>query len=360
MLLILAGIAINLTIGHNGLFSRAQNAANTWRQAEANEQAEMKNFEDLYDETVNDLGLNGGSGNKKPLGEITGNETEKTDTTDKAGNRIVVPAGFKVVNPEAIVNEGIVIEDVSANNSNTVGNQFVWIPCEIETEENKNDRKLKYDRYAFTRDEWVDTQTKSNEQDADGSYKILFPGEYYCHEAMPEAERASIQANGGYYIGRYEVGCETERTGHTATTEIAKVKAGLNVYAAVTKNEAKLLAEGMYEGKSRLCSSYAWDTALQFIGGTYGINSTGDNYTLDVENTGYHAEKNIYDMGGNILEWTTETCSDTDYPGIWRGGSCCFDNSVIAAGSRLPTSEESYYFNGSYIVLVGFRSTLYV
>ena len=59
VLLILAGIAISLTIGNNGLFVRAQNAANTWRKAEVNEQAEMENFEELYDNTVNDLGLDG-------------------------------------------------------------------------------------------------------------------------------------------------------------------------------------------------------------------------------------------------------------------------------------------------------------
>ena len=58
VLLILAGIAISLTIGNNGLFGRAQNAADTWRRAEVNEQKEMSNFEELYDETTNNLGLN--------------------------------------------------------------------------------------------------------------------------------------------------------------------------------------------------------------------------------------------------------------------------------------------------------------
>ena len=46
VLLILAGIAINLTIGENGIFSRAQTAANTWRNAESNEQLAMGELED--------------------------------------------------------------------------------------------------------------------------------------------------------------------------------------------------------------------------------------------------------------------------------------------------------------------------
>ena len=46
VLLILAGVALNLTIGQNGIFSRAQDAANTWRNAESNEQLAMGELED--------------------------------------------------------------------------------------------------------------------------------------------------------------------------------------------------------------------------------------------------------------------------------------------------------------------------
>ena len=41
VLLILAGVARNLTIGQNGIFSRAHDAAGTWRNAESNEQLAM-------------------------------------------------------------------------------------------------------------------------------------------------------------------------------------------------------------------------------------------------------------------------------------------------------------------------------
>ena len=44
--MILAGIALNLTLGQNGIFSRAQTAANTWRNAESNEQLAMGELED--------------------------------------------------------------------------------------------------------------------------------------------------------------------------------------------------------------------------------------------------------------------------------------------------------------------------
>ena len=49
VLLILAGIALNLTIGQNGILSRAQTAANTWRNAETNEQLAMGELEGWMD-----------------------------------------------------------------------------------------------------------------------------------------------------------------------------------------------------------------------------------------------------------------------------------------------------------------------
>lgn len=49
VLLILAGVAISLTIGNRGLFQRAQNAANTWRNAETNEQHTMNEFDSEFD-----------------------------------------------------------------------------------------------------------------------------------------------------------------------------------------------------------------------------------------------------------------------------------------------------------------------
>ena len=53
VLLILAGIALNLTIGENGIFSRAQDAVNTWKNAETNEQLAMQEFSDMMDEILN-------------------------------------------------------------------------------------------------------------------------------------------------------------------------------------------------------------------------------------------------------------------------------------------------------------------
>ena len=57
VLLILAGVAISLTIGNNGIFERAEKAANTWRNASTNEEHAFNEFntqfESVYDRYVN-------------------------------------------------------------------------------------------------------------------------------------------------------------------------------------------------------------------------------------------------------------------------------------------------------------------
>lgn len=49
VLLILAGVAISLTIGQNGIFGKAQDAVNTWRNAETNQEHAFNGFSDKYD-----------------------------------------------------------------------------------------------------------------------------------------------------------------------------------------------------------------------------------------------------------------------------------------------------------------------
>ena len=57
VLLILAGVAISLTIGQNGIFTRAQNATQRWDEASTNEAEQMNDFTDTYDDVVANLNL---------------------------------------------------------------------------------------------------------------------------------------------------------------------------------------------------------------------------------------------------------------------------------------------------------------
>ena len=62
---------------------------------------------------------------------------------------------------------------------------------------------------------------------------------------------------------------------------------------------------------------------------------------------------NIYDMGGNVWEWTTESYFSTDEPYTERGGSYGLSFAGIPAGNR-------NFYSDSAGVVNGFRLTLFM
>ena len=115
--------------------------------------------------------------------------------------------------------------------------------------------------------------------------------------------------------------------------------------------------------KSTLCYRVQWDAVMNFIDSNYvnekargyvkDSNKQG-NYTGTIAKTGdqeSYSVNNIYDMAGNMYEWTMENCI-TDYR-VVRGGSY-FDS-----GDNSPASSRFYLFP-DYSGAVGFRVALYL
>ena len=303
VLLILAGITINLTVGQRGILTRAQEAGRNYQEAAKKEDEDLAKFLGEADNII--AGIN-------------------TPTTPSGDNYtmvdgVPVPKGFE--HTEGTKETGFVIRDNSGTDTN--GNEFVWVPCT----ENGANGTIKYDRYAFSREGWGYSQTKNEETGEIKMYVNVFT------EAMPDIELNSMKKYGGFYIGRYETGIvdydanvktsntnsETDWTGYSNGKAV--VQKDRQVWNYITRDKAKKVAEGMYANNkavvSRLCSSYAWDTTLKFIETNhvgYVTNSEGDNYSGNLNKTGENstARKGIYDMGGNVLEWTTEVYSDQD------------------------------------------------
>ena len=338
VLLILAGVSINLVLGNNGIIAKAKDAET--KSAEASEN-DLKGMNSLIEQMESALNENTGSGNNFM--------TKNTEVTYPDG-KVWIPEGFKVADDSAsTVQGGVVIEDKD-------GNQFVWVPVATLAD---------YKRTWYT---------------GYGSFSGY-------SEALPEDEKTSVERYKGFYIGRYEAG-DKESTeaktlrGSNDVTKTVTIKANQAPYNYVTRTQAVSLAEGFatkqgYKAKTKLVSSYAWDTTIAFlqkVNSDYGSRSEEGNYRdttfsyTDI--TGAKQTKassdyelvptgqttpvcNIYDMGGNVLEWTTESYSDTNRPYAECGGS--FNNFF----ADCPAGYRVYYSDNADVV-GGFRLTLFM
>ena len=362
VLLILAGVSISLVLNNNGVISRAKEAKNQYAEEQTNVE--------------------------KQLNELA-NGIDEMETEIKKVDGVPIPAGFVYVGGTKA--SGLVISDAAADNekykgqttvgTDLQGNQFVWIPV---------DSIADYKRTAYSTN--VETGTIDSTTNSE-QIKASSSDSYYFKEALPADEKTSVETNKGFYIGRYEAGdqesteAKTLREDGASTINTITVKAGQAPYNYVTRTQAKSLAEGFstkqkYTSvKSKLVSSYAWDTAIAFIQKTnsdYGSSSEEGNYQdsptftytgiADTEKNKQTKENgtstliptgqttavnNIYDMGGNVWEWTTESFSVTYRPYTDRGGDC----SNFFAGS--PAGSRGY---GSDVASsgIGFRLTLFL
>ena len=343
VLLILAGITIRLTIGQNGIITRAQEAGKNYLNAQNQEVTGLTNL----DETVENI-IEGTKGSIVPLPtQIT---TQKTVAVDEKGNTVVVPEGFKVLTSEATtVDKGIVIEDEN-------GNQFVWIPVGKITKADGTKETIELNRYTFAAD---GTPKAQNSAIIDSYYQELASSEKGNIVAKDIEEfKTSAVINKGYYIGRYEARTETKRTASSNVLTQTTSKKEDYVYNYVTQPQAAEQARGIYNKStftSDLMNSYAWDTVLVFIQkcGENANYSNQKSLNTELAEKGTDSDKqcNIYDIGSNITEWTTETYSRLDYPCVRRGSSCSLANSI------------SSYRNGHNTALsygsLGFRVILY-
>ena len=296
---------------------------------------------------------------KKTLADITGNETENTETQDSLGNKVVIPAGFKVVNPNDNVEKGIIIEDVSAGDNNTKGSQFVWIPVgKIKT--SSGEKTITLGRYDFN--------TSGNTIQVASNYIEETTQEHGNTIAKNiNAFVNSATTNGGYYIGRYEAGdalaTSSSRSSSTMDTNPIVCKTGVYPYTWIEQSQAADLCQNMYNSEkytSDLINSYAWDTAIVFIQECSGDTDYSRQKRLQTtiakcgessNGTNKDVKCNIYDMAGCVREWTTETDTTDNDNCVSRGGA--YFANFYYTGYRYTASNS--YNSGS----IAARPTLY-
>ena len=340
VLIILAGVSINLVLGENGIITMAKKAKENMEIAQTKEE-EMLNTITNYVENEGKIVIEG---------PVAGGSYDNP----------YIPAGFTHTEGEGTWNSGYVIKEKET------GNFFVWVPCVLDQSKVKDGDNVQIFKKTTTPE-------KYNE------YSLgLSPTDTSVTDADPtNAIKTSVGTYGGFYIAAYEAGIEGTTENYALETKTATngsvkplSKAGCGLWNYITRANALIVAASMVDTtdgvKSGLISGECWDTTLQWIVNSstnatanvgYDTDSSGKGWYNDVSSnvrhtTGYYAVNNIYDMAGNVWEMTTENCTkDGNSYLVSRGGGYDCSGSVNSAAYRICNNDLTYYAFGFRVVL---------
>ena len=275
------------------------------------------------------------SDEKKWFNEVIGNTSnvkeEWQDTISSVKYGVPIPIGFTY--KKGTKDTGLVIQDEK-------GNEFVWVPATEST---------------YVRD-------------------TSFPGATPTgDDTLPNGitdETADVKKYGGFYIGRYEAGIPEGDTSTSNKEGIPVSKKDEVVWTNIDYTNAKASAEKMINNEyvqTGLLTGTSWDTVCHWIksGDELKDSRTYGNYKNSLEPanvTGYGTiqvtgfsdkwmQKNIYDLAGNVWEWTSEV---RNYDFFYRGGS------YGDVGRDGPVSCRMYNNASSTSDYIGFRLRLYI
>ena len=419
VLLILAGVSINLVLGNNGIIAKAKEAETKSAEASQNDLIGMNKLTQQLEGVLNE---NGGG------------------NTGESGTDIKVPAEATAetapyfpdntfTKKEGTIDTGLVIQDAK-------GNEYVWVVVPRTTAVYAT---TGLGKTTFTDADYINIETDLK------NYTSIYRNGTNCsdtwyaddknegwlseteYKALKNKMLKSVYENGGFYVGRYEAGIKENRTGEPGTNSDGKYtiegmpaplsKADAYPYTWVTRTQAQNLAQNVNSRTkaSSLMFGIQWDLVLAFMSkdkakitsteiltkdsttignymnsafqlsqtGKYAIclnyvaNSKWNTSTTVTANfvdasrkkivqslegngilvtTGTSEQNkvmNMYDIAGNVVEWTLENSSPTYAPCVYRGGG--YDN---IGSSR---SSSSYYdrYTDHTNDGIGFRVSLF-
>ena len=311
-----------------------------------------------------------------------------------------LPSGFIRVAGTTLEN-GLTIQD-------SKGNQYVWVEVPQTTTVYPTAGLNIKD---FTTEEYTAIETDLHTYTSDYR-KSGWKDKYYSdattgltseqYTALKQKMLKSVYQNGGFYIGKYETGIEdkpkTSGSSTTAPEEIPVIKQNAYPYNNVTCTQAQKLASNMESGNynTSLMFGVQWDLVLKYLEtkgtaqedlktnstsiGNYNnnlweITNENSKYSIDYSRNwtkGAYGKKDskkyillstgasetfskqgIYDIAGNVHEWTLEYTSNSRYPCANRGGS--YNN----YGDNTPAVYRHSYTTTGYNANIGFRVSLY-
>lgn len=313
---------------------------------------------------------------------ISDNEADKNKYLFEDNNVKIenVPSGV-AYNSNGTVNEA---------NSTLKGNQFVWIPCSIENYTKAN--------FGKTNASGWDTSTNTAEEAQIRKYGGFYIGRYEAGTSnitlsggvkFENGSTASSWQNGNFVSSKVESGKITCKPGeipyyHADYTTAVDMCKNMYIIDSVTSG---LMTGTMWDVvmkyittddasysdlKSTAWGNYNTDTGVQYAAGQgryITVNSSnGTTSNAVVADSVYHygirttaasegvKRNNIYDLAGNLWEWTQEAAYSSSTTNLFmlRGGSFHYsfsDSPVCCRGYSTATGTDTN---------IGFRPALYI
>ena len=416
VLLILAGITISAVFGDEGIINKSKETKNNINNGI---NSNLTKLNELIDDLNGEIDSNGGS---------TGGDTEEPakpekPTTPASPTEDTAPyypdTTFTKVDGTDLDN-GLVIEDA-------IGNQYVWIevPKSLYNNSKYNTKTKAEDQKPVNSEDYNKIEYCLHKYTE--YYKIADYSDIYYSNAttgltstqytkLKQKMLKSVYENGGFWLGRYEAGIETNRTANGTPTVAPISKAGtvdkpVYPYAYVTCSQAQTLVSQLSTEKSYTSSlmfGIQWylvfkhievkevekGTALATIQsafmtdskdwgnyynssftinrGKYENDGVWYNYNVALANCVTYTngistkvqatsnsnlillttgasdtckKMNIYDLAGNVYEWTLEYTGNSGVPCALRGGNCVQLSSNAPVGWRYCSKNDCYRFS---------------
>ena len=221
--------------------------------------------------------------------------------------------------------------------------------------------------------------------DMDSRLKTLGIGAKTTHEFLNQLEKefnnmvASVEKYGGFYIGRYETGninqdtpvIQKGNTNISSQTWYNMYKRCKNIKGANTNVETGMiwgnqwdrtlmwLIETGSKTKEQIADdSTSWgnyyNATFEYVNssGSTATKNEGSSTRIPTGSAEYTKANNIYDLAGNVRDWTMEA-SSTVYR-VYRGG-IYYNN-----GDYDPADYRNYYYPTGSSSDYGCRSALYI